>query len=128
MRTGSPRNALFTGDRRAEYPCALGDSVPWLSMDAERAAARIVTAALRGKPEIVLTPAARGVAAFAQGVAPGLTQRLAGAADRLLPCGEDASQPGPGHAAEPSPPAWLRVATRLTRSAARRFHQHQDPA
>jgi NAD(P)-dependent dehydrogenase (short-subunit alcohol dehydrogenase family) len=126
MRTGSPRNAQFTGDQAAEYRWfALGDSIPLLSMDAERAAGRIVSAALRGRPEIVLTPAAR-LAAIAHGVAPGLTQRLAAVADRLLPSGEDSDRPVSGHAVETAQPAWVRVGTGLTRAAARRFHQHQD--
>jgi short-subunit dehydrogenase len=126
MRTGSPRNALFTGDRPAEYRWfALGDSIPFLSMDAERAAKRIVAAALRGKPEIVLTPAAK-LATAAHGVAPGLTQRIAAAADRLLPSATDGARPVPGHATEARRPAWFRAATRLTRVAADRFHQHED--
>jgi NAD(P)-dependent dehydrogenase (short-subunit alcohol dehydrogenase family) len=128
MRTGSPRNALFTGDQPAEYRWfALGDSIPLLSMDTERAAARIVSAALRGRPEITLTPAAK-LAGIAHGVAPGLTQRVAALADRLLPAGEDATRAVPGHTTESAQPSWLRATTRLTRAAARRFHQYEDPA
>jgi NAD(P)-dependent dehydrogenase (short-subunit alcohol dehydrogenase family) len=127
MRTGSPRNALFTGDQAEEYRWfALGDSIPLLSMDAERAAARIVSATLRGRPEIVLTPAAR-LAAIAHGVAPGLTLRIAAVADRLLPSGANGGRPVPGHAVEAAQPAWVRAATGLTRAAARRLHQYQDP-
>ena len=128
MRTGSPRNALFTGDQPAEYRWfALGDSIPLLSMDAERAAARIVSAAQRGKPEIVLTPAAK-LAGLVHGVAPGLTVRAATVANRLLPSGTAGTRPVPGHATESEQPAWFRAMTRLTRTAARRFHQHDDPA
>ncbi|MDQ3716153.1 MAG: SDR family oxidoreductase, partial [Actinomycetota bacterium] len=51
MRTGSPRNALFTGDRAAEYRWfSVADSLPLLSMDAERAAAKLIRATLRGSP------------------------------------------------------------------------------
>ncbi len=127
MRTGSPRNALFTGDRAAEYRWfTLGDSLPLLSMDAERAASRIVSAIMRGKVEIVLTPAAK-LAALAHGVAPGLTTRLAAVADRLLPHGEHGGS-RPGHTVEGEQPAWFAAATRLTRAAADRFHQHDDTA
>ncbi len=59
MRTGSHERADFTGDPEAEYawfgPAA---SLPLLSMDAERAAARIVSAVLAGRPMVVLTPLA----------------------------------------------------------------------
>jgi NAD(P)-dependent dehydrogenase (short-subunit alcohol dehydrogenase family) len=131
MRTGSPRNAVFTGRRAAEYRWfTLGDSLPLLSMDAERAARRIVAGVLRGRGEMVLTPAAK-LAAVAHGVAPGLTGRIAAIADRLLPAAEDGAEPGttptPGHAEEDDQPAWFRAATRLTESAAQRFHQHRDP-
>ena len=52
MRTGSPRNALFTGDQAAEYAWFAGaDSLPLLSMSAERAARQLVGVALKGKPE-----------------------------------------------------------------------------
>lgn len=125
MRTGSPRNALFKGDRAAEHRWfTLGDSIPLLSMDAERAASKIVRAALRGRPEVILTPAAK-VAVRLHGLAPGLSTRIAAGVDRLLPRDEDSSPSTPGHAVE-EPPRWFRSATRLTRSAARRFHQHDD--
>lgn len=125
MRTGSPRNALFKGDRTAEHRWfALGDSIPLLSMDAERAARKIVKGGLQGKAEIILTPAAK-VAVRLHGIAPGLSTRIAAVADRILPRNEDSSAATPGHSVE-EPPAWFRTATRLTRSAARRFHQHDD--
>ncbi len=125
MRTGSPRNALFKGDRTAEHRWfALGDSIPLLSMDAERAASKIIRGALRGRAEIILTPAAK-VAVRLHGLSPGLSTQLAAGIDRLLPRDEDPSPPTPGHAVE-QPPGWFRSATRLTRSAARRFHQHDD--
>lgn len=126
MRTGSPRNALFTGDAAAEYRWfAAADSVPLLSMDAERAARRMVSAALRGRPEVILTPAAK-LAVRAHGVAPGLTTRAMSVAERLLPSGS----PGPlvpGHATGPQP-AWFRAVTGLTRRAARRFGAYDDEA
>jgi len=60
MRTGSPRNALFKGDNRAEYAWfSISDSLPLLSMNAGWAARRIVNASIRGDAELVLSlPAA----------------------------------------------------------------------
>lgn len=127
LRTGSPRNALFTGDREAEHRWfALADSIPVLSMDAERAAARIISAALRGRPEVILTPVAK-VAVRLHGLAPGLTTRAASVVDRLLPRSATGSEPVPGHALEPQP-AWFRALTTLTRRAARRTHEYDDEA
>ncbi|WP_222131319.1 SDR family NAD(P)-dependent oxidoreductase [Pseudonocardia sp. C8] len=128
MRTGSTRNALFTGDRDAERRWfTLGAGVPLLSMDAERAARRLVAATLRGRPEVVLTPAAKlGVRAHA--LAPGLTMRTVAAVERLLPppAGPDGDGPEPGHATGPQP-SWFARLTRLDRTAARRWHQLDDP-
>lgn len=127
MRTGSPRNALVTGNRRAEYGWfALGDSLPLLSTDAERAARKIVSAALRGSPEVILTPAAK-LAARLHGLAPGLTMRALGGVDRLLPRADHPAEPAPAHTVEPMP-TWFRALTGLTRAAAQRFHQHDDPS
>ncbi|MQA15056.1 MAG: SDR family NAD(P)-dependent oxidoreductase [Pseudonocardiaceae bacterium] len=125
MRTGSPRNAAFKGDRTAEHRWfTLGDSIPLLSIDAQRAARKIVGAALRGRPEVIVTPAAK-VAVRLHGLAPGLSTRIAAAVDRLLPRTDDSSSPIPGHAVRPSP-GWFRALTGLTQSAARRYHQYDD--
>lgn len=104
MRTGSPRNALFTGDRAAEYRWfSVADSLPLLSMDAERAAAALIRAALRGTPEIILTPAAK-VAVRLHGLAPATTIRLLSLANRLLPSDQTRTPLAPGHAVgEPGP-------------------------
>ncbi|HEX2856612.1 MAG TPA: SDR family oxidoreductase, partial [Propionibacteriaceae bacterium] len=57
MRTGSQDRALFTGDVHAEYSWfATAASLPLLSMDADRAARRIVDGVLAGQPLVVLTP------------------------------------------------------------------------
>src|SRR5919198_4138611 len=45
MRTGSPRNALFKGEHRAEYAWfSISDSLPFFTLSAEEAAAEIVEA------------------------------------------------------------------------------------
>lgn len=85
MRTGSPRNATFKGQHRAEYAWfAIPDSLPLVSVAAERAARRIVSALRHGDPEVVLGIPAQ-VATRVHGVAPGLVQRALGLVDRILP-------------------------------------------
>jgi short-subunit dehydrogenase len=126
MRTGSTGNALFTGDRAAERGWfTVADSLPGLSMDAEKAARRLVRAALRGRPEITLTlPAKLGARVHA--LAPSTTMRLLAAVDRLLPDPTGSGEPKPGRLAEPVSRLYERL-TGTDRAAARAFHQHEDP-
>ena len=87
MRTGSHLRAEFTGDAAAEYAWfAPGASMPLVSMDAERAAGKIVSGILRGRSIVILTPLAK-VGARIQGVAPATTAAVMGLAARLLPSG-----------------------------------------
>ncbi|MFG2096789.1 SDR family NAD(P)-dependent oxidoreductase [Streptomyces sp. NPDC048612] len=126
MRTGSHVHALFGGDRRREYAwfSALAGA-PVLSMNAERAAERIVTALQRRRPRIVLTPAAR-LGARVHGLAPVTTTRLASAVARVLPRnGARGTVDGSTVAAGEEPPARrLRgVLGALNERAADRFNQ-----
>jgi NAD(P)-dependent dehydrogenase (short-subunit alcohol dehydrogenase family) len=85
MRTGSHERAYFTGNPPHEYAWfAPAASLPGLSMDAERAARRIVDAVLAGKPMIMLTPLT-WVGARVRGLLPGTTTRVMGLANRVLP-------------------------------------------
>ncbi|MFF3153233.1 SDR family NAD(P)-dependent oxidoreductase [Streptomyces sp. NPDC057910] len=85
MRTGSHTAARFSGQPPAEYGWfAAAATLPLLSMDAARAARAIVRAAERGRPELVLTPAAKA-AVHLQGLAPVTTARLLATTARLLP-------------------------------------------
>ena len=85
MRTGSHQRATFTGDAVGEYswfgPAA---SLPLVSMDADRAARRIVDGVLAGRPMVVLTPLA-WVGIRVRGLAPATTTRVMGWAGRALP-------------------------------------------
>jgi len=91
MRTGSHRQAEFGGDTSAEFGWfSAAAGAPLLSMDADRAARRIVDAVIQRRTRLVLTAPAKA-AQLAHGVAPGLTTRLTGLAARLLP-----SAPGQG--------------------------------
>ncbi|MEU2790923.1 SDR family oxidoreductase [Streptomyces sp. NPDC007100] len=85
MRTGSHLHAQFGGDAPREFAwfSALAGT-PVLSMNAERAAERIVTGVQRRRPRIVLTPAAR-LADKAHGLAPATTTRLSSVLARVLP-------------------------------------------
>jgi NAD(P)-dependent dehydrogenase (short-subunit alcohol dehydrogenase family) len=85
MRTGSHQRARFSGDAAAEYSWfAPAASMPLLSMDADRAARRIVSGVLAGRPMVVLTPVA-WVGIRVRGLAPATTTRLMGWAGRVLP-------------------------------------------
>src|SRR5947207_4543781 len=76
MRTGGHLNALFKGDREAEFTWfSLGASLPGISMAAERAARQIVRAAKRGEAERILSLPANLLASF-HGLLPGATAGL----------------------------------------------------
>jgi hypothetical protein len=85
MRTGSPPNALFKGQHRAEYASfSISDALPVLSTSAERAARRIVRACRRGDPELLLTLPAHVAVRF-HGLFPGLTSDFLSLTNLLLP-------------------------------------------
>ena len=85
MRTGSPRNATFKGQHRAEYAWfSISDALPVTSMKAERAARQIISACKRGDAEVVLSIQAQLAVRF-HGLFPGLTADLLGLVNRLLP-------------------------------------------
>jgi hypothetical protein len=85
MRTGSPRNATFKGQHRAEYAWfSISAALPIISMDAGRAARQILAACQRGDAEVVLSLPAR-LATIAHALAPGITADVLGLVDRLLP-------------------------------------------
>jgi NAD(P)-dependent dehydrogenase (short-subunit alcohol dehydrogenase family) len=85
MRTGSPPNATFKGRHRDEYRWfAIGDSLPITSMQAERAARKIITALRHDDPEVVLSVQAK-LAVALHALAPSFTQRLLGLVNRFLP-------------------------------------------
>jgi hypothetical protein len=92
-------------------------------MDAGAAARRIVAGGLAGRPEVVLTPAAK-VGLRVHGLAPGLTARALAVLDRLLPAPGD-DPPQPGHTL-PEQPWWQRLLTSPDRRAAVRHHELDD--
>jgi short-subunit dehydrogenase len=85
MRTGSPRNAIFKGQHRAEYAWfSIGGAWPPLSMSAERAARQIISACRYGRGRVTLSVPAK-LAAVIDRIAPELTSDLTSLAARALP-------------------------------------------
>jgi NAD(P)-dependent dehydrogenase (short-subunit alcohol dehydrogenase family) len=93
MRTGSPFNALFKGRHREEFMWfAISGSLPLLTVEASRAASKLIDACRYGDAELVIGWPAR-VAIISEAVAPGLVARAAFLANRfVLP----APEPNPG--------------------------------
>jgi NAD(P)-dependent dehydrogenase (short-subunit alcohol dehydrogenase family) len=118
MRTGSPMNAQVKGQHRAEYAWfAIADSLPGMSISAERAADQILAACAHGDPELTITVQARAAAMLNQ-LAPTTMARIMAVATRLLPgpAGPDGNRAQKGRESES---AWApSVATTLTNRAA----------
>jgi NAD(P)-dependent dehydrogenase (short-subunit alcohol dehydrogenase family) len=122
MRTGSPPNAMFKGRHRAEYAWfAISDSLRVTSMDAERAARRIITAMRDGDPEVVLSIQAK-LAVKLHALAPGVMQRMFGLVTRLLPApgGVGTRRVAGRDSASAAAPSFL---TRATERAAQRNNE-----
>ena len=129
MRTGSHLRAEFVGDHPREYAWfASAASLPVLSMDAERAAARIVRAVLLGRSDLTLTPLA-WVAPRVAALFPRFTAGLLGATTRMLPSAPRASdrETLEGWQADerlsPTARRWVARLTALGSTAARRFNE-----
>jgi short-subunit dehydrogenase len=85
MRTGSPRNAQFKSQHRLEYAWfSVSDSMPFLTISAEKAAQQIISACKHGDAELIVTLMAKAAAAF-HGLFPGLTADVLALVNRLLP-------------------------------------------
>jgi NAD(P)-dependent dehydrogenase (short-subunit alcohol dehydrogenase family) len=85
MRTGSPMNAQIKGQHAAEYAWfAISDSLPGMSISAERAASQILSACAYGDPELTITAPARAAAVLNE-LAPAAVATLMSFATRLLP-------------------------------------------
>jgi NAD(P)-dependent dehydrogenase (short-subunit alcohol dehydrogenase family) len=128
MRTGAHTHARFLRRGQRDYDWfAVAASLPLLSVDAGRAARRIVDGVLAGKPWISLTPLA-WCAVRAHGLAPGLTIRLTGLVSRCLPkspgSGEERTdQLAPGATLRRESPRLVRMLSVLGDRAARRNNE-----
>lgn len=122
MRTGSPRHAQIKGQHEAEYAWfKIGDSLPGLSMNAERAARQILDACVRGEPEVVLSLPAKGLSRL-YGLAPSFMQRVFGFFAQALPSAEEGSEQ-PVEGKDIALPPWPRMLTRLTDEASLRNNE-----
>ncbi|MDQ5826597.1 MAG: SDR family oxidoreductase [Chloroflexota bacterium] len=85
MRTGSPYNALFKGDREKEFGLfMLLGTLPLSAMSAQRAARQIIEACRNGNPDLTTTIQAR-MMIVASTLFPGLFAKSLQLAVRLLP-------------------------------------------
>jgi hypothetical protein len=121
MRTGSHRNALFTGDADREYRWfSLAANLPGFSISARRAAHQIADGIATGANQVAITPQAFLAARFAN-ISPDLTNAAMRAMLMLLP------QPVDG---KPDPLRGAAVRSRelfpantIGSSAAKRYNQ-----
>jgi NAD(P)-dependent dehydrogenase (short-subunit alcohol dehydrogenase family) len=122
MRTGSPPNATFKGQHRAEYAWfSISDSLPVSTIQAERAARQIIAGCKRGDAEVVLSIQAIAAIKFHQ-LFPELSADLRGLVNRLLPAAGGIGQrraKGRDSQSELSP-SWL---TALSDEAAKRNNE-----
>lgn len=122
IRTGSPRNAYFKGQHRAEFAWfSVSDALPGLSASAEKVARQIVSACQHGDAELIVSLPAE-LAVWFHGLFPGLTSATLGVVNRLLPSVDGAgTQNIPGRdSTSPISPSWL---TTLSDRAARRNNE-----
>jgi NAD(P)-dependent dehydrogenase (short-subunit alcohol dehydrogenase family) len=117
MRTGSHVNARFKGAHDREFAWfAAGAGAPLISMNADRAARKILAACRRGQPSLTLTFAARG-AIVGNALFPNVTGYMMKFVNRILPgtVDESGNQSLAGTHVRRLTPRWLtRLADRAT--------------
>src|SRR6266508_1874931 len=118
MRTGSHVNAKFKGKHDIEFAWfAASAGAPLISMNADRAARKILAACRRGQPSLTLTFAAR-TAILGNALFPNLTGYLMKLVNRLLPGsgGKEGNKSQAGSDVRRRTPEWLsRLADRATK-------------
>ena len=117
MRTGSHVNAKFKGRHDDEFAWfAASAGAPLISMNADRAARKILAACRRGQPSLTLTFAARKIV-LGNALFPNLTGYLMKFVNRLLPGtgGEQGNKSRGGSELPRRAPGWMtRLADRAT--------------
>jgi short-subunit dehydrogenase len=117
MRTGSHVNAKFKGRHDDEFAWfAASAGAPLISMNADRAARKILAACRRGQPSLTLTFAARKIV-LGNALFPNLTGYLMKFVNRLLPGtgGEQGNESRAGSEVPRRTPAWMtKLADRAT--------------
>ncbi len=118
MRTGSHVNAKFKGSHAAEFAWfSASAGAPLISMDADRAARKILAACRRGQPSLTLTFAARGAIA-GNALFPNLTGYAMKIVNLFLPdaSGEKGEHSRTGSDLPRLTPEWItRLADRATK-------------
>jgi NAD(P)-dependent dehydrogenase (short-subunit alcohol dehydrogenase family) len=118
MRTGSHVNAKFKGRHDKEFAWfAASAGAPFVSMNADRAARKILAACRRGQPSLTLTFAARS-AIFGNALFPNLTGYAMKMVNRFLPVGgtQQANQLRAGSELSRLTPKWMTcLADRATK-------------
>src|SRR5207244_1896686 len=117
MRTGSHVNAKFKGKHDREFAWfAASAGAPLISMNADRAARKILAACRRGQPSLTLTFAARKIV-LGNALFPNLTGYLMKFVNRLLPGtgGEQGNESRAGSEVPRRTPEWMtKLADRAT--------------
>src|SRR5216117_1021767 len=117
MRTGSHVNAKFKGRHDVEFAWfAASAGAPLISMNAYRAARKILNACRRGQPSLTLTFAARKIV-LGNALFPNLTGYLMKFVNRLLPGtgGEQGNESRAGSEVPRRTPGWMtKLADRAT--------------
>jgi len=122
MRTGSHVNAKFKGNHDAEFAWfSASAGAPLISMDADRAARKIIAALRRGQPSLTLTFAARSAVA-GNALFPNLTGYAMKIVNRFLPeaGGEEGNRSCAGGHLPRRAPEWL---TRMADQAVARNNE-----
>jgi NAD(P)-dependent dehydrogenase (short-subunit alcohol dehydrogenase family) len=118
MRTGSHVNAKFKGKHNAEFTWfTVSAGAPLISMNADRAARKILAACRRGQPSLTLTFTARG-AIVGNALFPNLTGYAMKLVNRFLPdvAGEKGNHSRAGSELPRLTPKWTtRLADRATK-------------
>lgn len=122
MRTGSPIHARFKGRNKVEYGWfAVSGALPFVTMDAARAARAVADACRRGRAELVLTFPAKAAVPL-QAMFPGLTSALLALINKALPTSaRGTAQARSGRESESF--VTRSGVTRLSRDAERDFNQ-----
>jgi short-subunit dehydrogenase len=123
LRTGSHLRTGYKGDAAREFAWfAVGSSLPLASMDAQRAARRIVAAMRRGRAQVVLpAPAVAGI--VLNDLFPTAMSAALSGVNRLLPRSSGTDCSDGAAVREQLGSGSRRWATRLNDEAARRFNQ-----
>ena len=127
MRTGSHVNAKFKGNHDAEFAWfSASAGAPIISMDADRAARKILAACRRGQPSLILTLGARAAIA-GNALFPNLTGYTMKIVNRFLPDAADESgaQSRAGSEIPRLTPEWM---TRLADRATNENNEGNSPA